>query len=277
MKTIKEIEQSITKKFHTKIWTKFIEGINRFKLLDDGDKIAVCVSGGKDSFLLAKCFQELKRQSDKNGKSNFEVIFLSMNPGYNAENLELLKQNAENLGVPLTIFDSPIYDTVEKMGGNPCYMCARMRRGNLYAKAKELGCNKIALAHHIDDAIETTMMNILYAGKFATMMPKIKSKNFEGMSLIRPLILVSESEIIAWRNYHELKFLNCACRFTENCVINENEPGESTRRKIKFLIKDLKKLNPAAPLNIFNSANNVVLNQILGYKKDGEYFSNVDC
>ena len=209
-----EIERSIVKKFRKEIWRKFTKAINEYELIQDGDKIAVCISGGKDSMLMAKLFQELL----KHGKANFELVFLVMNPGYNEDNWKIIQDNAKLLGIPLTVFESDIFDTVATIEQNPCYLCARMRRGHLYAQAKALGCNKIALGHHFDDVIETILMGMLYSGKIETMMPKLHSQNFEGMELIRPMYLIKEDAVKAWRDYNGLQFIQCACRFTENCV-----------------------------------------------------------
>ena len=206
-----EIERSIIKKFRKKLWCRFARSIDEYQLVQDGDKIAVCISGGKDSFILAKLFQELKRH----GRIDFELEFIVMNPGYNKENLEQIRKNLELLNIPAVIFESNIFDVVDDYGGNsPCYLCARMRRGALYSKAQELGCNKIALGHHFNDVIETIMLNILYAGEYKAMMPKLKSENFPGMELIRPMYYVKEEDIIAWAKYNNLKFINCACKLT---------------------------------------------------------------
>ena len=284
MKTIEEIELSLRKKFHKKIFSKFAKALNTYEMLKEGDKVAVCISGGKDSFLLAKCFQELKRHN----KFPFEVIFLTMDPRYNEANRKKIEENAENLGIPLQIFDSEIYDTVFNIEQSPCYLCARMRRGHLYAKAKELGCNKIALGHHYDDVIETTMMGLLYGSQIQTMMPKLHSANFEGMELIRPFYLVREEDIIHWRDYNELTFLNCACRFTEACSsvkrqsdFNLNSTmGEiadtSKRAEVKKLIKAMKVINPYVDGNIFRSMENVNIDTVAAYKKDGVYHSFLD-
>ena len=266
MEKHKEVERSIITTYRSKIWAKFIKAIKDYDMIQDGDKIAVCMSGGKDSMLLAKCFQELKAH----GKDNFELEFLCMNPGYNEENKEVIIQNSKTLNVPITMFETDIFDRVERIGDHACYLCARMRRGYLYEKAKELGCNKIALGHHFDDVIETTLMGMFYGGQFQTMMPKVKSTSHPGMELIRPLYLVKEADIISWRDKNELKFINCACRFTENCAITENgEPG-SKREEIKRLIKELKEINPTVDKNIFQSLHNVNLETIISYKKGKE-------
>lgn len=259
MERYKEIERSIIKKFRKPIWNCFVGAINEYELIKEGDKIAVCISGGKDSMLMAKCMQELHRHS----LYPFELVFLVMNPGYNKENAELIKHNAEIMNIPITIFQSNIFDVVTDAGGAPCYLCARMRRGCLYSKAKELGCNKIALGHHFDDMIETLLLNMTYASEIKTMLPKLKSTNFEGMELIRPLYKVKEKDIIAWANFNELKFLQCACRFTAESEHNEEL---SKRKEIKALIKEIKKINPAVDDNIFRSIHNVNLASIVGWR-----------
>ena len=268
MEKYKEIERSIIKKFRKEIWSKFVKSIGEYKLIEDNDKIMVCISGGKDSFLLAKCIQEL----EKHGIKNFTAEYVTMDPGYNKENRRLIESNAKLLNIPLKIFESDIFDVVNTITeGNPCYLCARMRRGYLYSKAKELGCNKIALGHHFDDVIETTLLSMFYGSEIKTMMPKLKSDNFESLELIRPLYMVHEESIIAWSKYHNLKFINCACRFTENIVCNDD--GISKRQEIKNLIKDLKKINPNIDRNIFKSIDNVNLDCIIGYKKDNKKHS----
>lgn len=259
-----DVERSIIKKFKKEIWRKFIKAINEYEMIQDGDRIAVCISGGKDSMLMAKLFQELERH----GKKNFELVFLVMNPGYNEANYRLILENARLLQVPVTVFSSEIFDIVADEGDSPCYLCARMRRGYLYSKAKELGCNKIALGHHFDDVIETIVMGMLYGAQIQTMMPKLHSTNFEGMELIRPLYLVREDDIIRWMNYNGLKFIRCACRFTENLAKGETEKG-SKRFEVKQLIKELKKTNPYIEMNIFRSMENVNLSTVIAYKKDG--------
>ena len=254
-----EIERSIVKKFRKEIWRKFTKAINEYELIQDGDKIAVCISGGKDSMLMAKLFQELERH----GKKNFEVVFLVMNPGYNEINYETIVNNAKILNVPITVFTSEIFDIVAGEEESPCYLCARMRRGHLYSKAKELGCNKIALGHHFNDVIETVLMSMMYSSEIKTMPPKLHSTNFDGMELIRPLYKVKEKDIIAFSNYNGLKFLQCACRFTENSVHNE---GLSKRKEIKALIEDIKKVNPNVDDNIFRSIHNVNMATIPGWR-----------
>jgi len=258
----KEIERSIIKKFRKEIWRKFTKAINEYELIKDGDKIAVCISGGKDSMLMAKLFQELSRH----GKHNFEVEFLVMNPGYNNINYITILNNAKLLDIPITVFDSDIFNVVVDIPDSPCYLCARMRRGYLYAKAKELGCNKIALGHHYDDVIETILMGMLYGGQVQTMMPKLHSTNFEGMELIRPLYFIREDDIIHWMNYNNLHFIRCACRFTENSTLSKNSEETSKRKEIKALIKELSTRSPYIESNIFKSVENVNLNTIVAYK-----------
>ena len=256
-----EIERSIIKKFRKKLWCRFARSIDEYELVKDGDKIAVCISGGKDSFLLAKLFQELRRH----GRIDFELEFIVMNPGYNKENLDLIKSNLSLLNIPAHIFDSNIFDVVDDYGNNsPCYLCARMRREALYSKAKELGCNKIALGHHFNDVIETIMLNVLYAGEYKTMMPKLKSKNFPGLELIRPMYYVKEEDIVAWVKYNGLKFINCACKLTSR---SEND---GKRKEIKNLISELKKINENVDINILRSSENVNIDSIIAYKSDKE-------
>ncbi len=262
----RDIERSIVKKYRKEIWTKFTKAINQYELIRDGDKIAVCISGGKDSMLMAKLFQELERH----GKKNFEVKYLVMNPGYNEENYQLILSNAKLLQVPVTVFCSEIFDAVKDVGNSPCYLCARMRRGYLYSKAQELGCNKIALGHHFDDVIETILMGMLYGAQIQTMMPKLHSTNFEGMELIRPMYLIREEDIIHWRNYNELKFLRCACRFTEMLEKQGAEEQNSKRLEIKELIRELSKKSPYIEKNIFRSVENVCLDTVIAYKKKGQ-------
>lgn len=266
MERYEEIERSIIKSYYKKIWTKFIKGIKEFDMVQDGDKIAVCISGGKDSMLLAKCFQELKRHR----KMNFDLVFLSMNPGYNEINKQKVLSNAKLLNIPITMFETNIFDTVAKIDDHPCYICARMRRGYLYEKAKELGCNKIALGHHFDDVIETILMGMLYGAQMQTMMPKVKSTSHPGMELIRPLYYVKEADIIAWKQYNDLEFIQCACRFTEHCTMCDNGGGGSKREEIKNLIKKLRKTYDKIDMNIFKSVQNVNLDTIISYKQDGE-------
>ena len=261
----KDIERSIIKKFRKPIWRRFTKAIREYELVKDGDKIAVCISGGKDSMLMAKLFQELSRH----GKKNFEVVFLVMNPGYNEINYQTIKDNAKILNVPITVFESDIFNIVASEEQSPCYLCARMRRGYLYSKAKELGCNKIALGHHYDDVIETILMGMLYGAQVQTMMPKLHSTNFEGMELIRPLYLIREADIIHWANYNDLHFIQCACRFTEHCASCGGTEKGSKRAEIKELIHELAQKDPVIEYNIFRSVENVNLNTVIGYKQDG--------
>lgn len=261
-----DVEQSIRKTYHKHLFTPFAKAINRYELLAPGDKVAVCVSGGKDSFLMAKLFQELKRHR----KFDFDLTFICMNPGYNEMNRLVIENNARLLDVPLVMFDSDIFDIVDNVENNPCYLCARMRRGHLYAKAKELGCNKIALGHHYDDVIETTLMGMLYGAQMQTMMPKIRSTNFEGMELIRPMYLIREDDIKRWRDANGLHFIQCACHFTDTCsTVDPEAHTNSKRMEIKQLIRDMKQTNPYVESNIFNSAQNVNLKTVLAYKQDG--------
>lgn len=266
-----EIEHSIIKKFRKPIWRKFTKAIREYELIRENDKIAVCISGGKDSMLMAKLFQELK----KHGQVPFEVVFLVMNPGYNADNWKIIQDNAKLLGIPLTVFENEIFDIVAGVDRNPCYLCARMRRGYLYSQAKKLGCNKIALGHHFDDVIETILMGMFYAGKVETMMPKLHSKNFEGMELIRPLYLIKEEDIKAWRDYNRLHFIQCACRFTENCVSCGGGRG-SKRDEMKELIAELRKKSDLIERNIFRSVHNINLNTVIGYHKDDMEYNFLD-
>ena len=259
----KEVERSINKKFHKGIWSRFTAAINDYELISDGDKIAVCISGCKYSMLMAKLFQELKRHN----KFPFEVEYIVMDPGYSEPNRRQIEENAKMLNVPVTIFESNIFDSVFHIEKSPCYLCARMRRGYLYNQAKNMGCNKIALGHHYDDVIETILMGMLYGGQVQTMMPKLHSTNFEGMELIRPMYLIREDEIKRWRDYNGLTFLNCACKFTEQCAVNPME-NLSKRVEIKNMIRELKKTNPQVESNIFKSVQNVNLDTVIGYKKD---------
>ena len=261
----KDVERSIIKKFKKTIWRQFTKAINEYEMIKDGDKIAVCISGGKDSMLMAKLFQELERH----GKKNFEVVFLVMNPRYNEVNYETIMNNAKILNVPITVFRTEIFDTVADITDSPCYLCARMRRGHLYSKARELGCNKIALGHHFDDVIETIVMGMLYGAQIQTMMPKLHSTNFPGMELIRPLYLIREDDIIHWARYNDLHFIQCACRFTENCASCGGTEKGSKRAEIKELIHSLEKKSPYVAKNIFRSVENVNLNTVIAYKKAG--------
>lgn len=267
-----DIERSIIKKFRKTIWRGFIKGVKKYDLIKENDKIAVCISGGKDSMLLAKLMQELQ----KHGKFDFELKFLVMNPGYNKENMDKIIHNAKILDIPITVFETDIFDIVVDIEQNPCYLCARMRRGHLYSKAKQLGCNKIALGHHFDDVIETILMGMLYGGQVQTMMPKLHSQNFEGMELIRPMYMVREEDIIAFSKYHNLDFLRCGCPFTENINYNNQDESGSTRQNVKNLIRKLRQENPNIEKNIFNSVENVNLNTIIGYHKDNQCYNFLD-
>lgn len=260
-----EVEKSLRKKFRKEIWSKFTKAVNTYELVKPGDKIAVCISGGKDSMLMAKCFQELKLHD----KFDFDVKFLVMDPGYSPRNRQVIEENARILNIPITIFESDIFESVYDIEKSPCYLCARMRRGHLYAYAKELGCNKIALGHHYDDVIETILMGMLYGAQVQTMMPKLHSTNFEGMELIRPLYLVREDDIKAWRDYNGLNFIQCACKFTDTCTTCNNEENQSKRVEIKELIKKLKQVNPHVESNIFRSVENVNIDTVVAYKQNG--------
>ena len=260
-----DIEESIRKKFRKTIWCRFTKAIREYELVKEGDKVAVCISGGKDSMLMAKLFQELKRHN----KFPFEVVFLVMDPGYSPENRQIIENNAQKLNIPVTIFESDIFESVFNIEKSPCYLCARMRRGYLYHKAQELGCNKIALGHHYDDVIETILMGMLYGAQVQTMMPKLHSTNFEGMELIHPLYLVREDDIKKWRDYNDLHFIQCACKFTDTCTTCGGE-NASKRVEVKNLIRQLKETNPFVESNIFKSVENVNLSTIVAYKKDGE-------
>lgn len=259
------VEQSLRKTYKKRIWSKFCRAINTYELVKPGDKIAVCISGGKDSMLMAKLFQELKRHN----KFEFEVKYLVMDPGYNEANRRIIEENARRLNIPVTFFESNIFDAVYEIENSPCYLCARMRRGHLYAYAKELGCNKIALGHHYDDVIETILMGMLYGGQVQTMMPKLHSTNFEGMELIRPLYLIREDDIKSWRDYNDLHFIQCACKFTDTCTTCNNEENRSKRVEIKELIRTLKQKNPFVEGNIFKSVENVNLDTVVEYKTGG--------
>lgn len=268
---LENIEKSIRKKFHKVLFSKFAQAINKYKLVEENDRIAVCISGGKDSMLMAKLFQELL----KHNKFHFELVFLVMDPGYSSENREIIEHNARLLNIPITVFESTIFDSVYNIEKSPCYVCARMRRGYLYSKAKELGCNKIALGHHFDDVIETILMGMLYSGQTQTMMPKLKSTNFEGMELIRPMYLIREEDIKKWRDYNDLSFIQCACKFTDTCTseacMTSSRTG-SKRLETKHIIENLKKINPYVENNIFKSVQNVNLETIIAYKdKNGTH------
>lgn len=267
-----EIELSVVNKFRRTIWSKFLKGIKEYELIKEGDKIAVCISGGKDSMLMAMCMKRLQRYS----KIPFEVVFLVMNPGYNEINYQKIVSNAELLEIPIQVFETKIFDAVAKVDQHPCYLCARMRRGYLYKTAKELGCNKIALGHHFDDVIETILMGMLYGSQVQTMMPKIHSENYEGMQLIRPMYMVREEDIIKWKQYNDLQFIQCACRFTENCTMCDNGGGGSKRQEVKTLLKQLRAKSPAIDMNIFRSVENVNLQTIISYHRGDEYHHFLD-
>ena len=261
-----EVEKSLRKKYRKTIWCKFVKAVKQYELVQEGDKIAVCISGGKDSMLMAKLFQELKRHN----KFHFELKFVVMDPGYNEQNRQIIEENAKKLNIPIEIFETNIFDTVYDIDKSPCYLCARMRRGHLYHFAQQLGCNKIALGHHFDDVIETILMGMLYGAQVQTMMPKLHSTNFEGMELIRPLYLVREDDIKAWRDYNGLYFIQCACKFTDTCTTCNNEENKSKRMEVKELIKQMKKYNPNVEKNIFKSVENVNLSTVVAYKQNGE-------
>ncbi len=270
----REIERSIIKQYRKEIWRPFVRALNDYDMIQPGDNIAVCISGGKDSMLLAKCMQEILRH----GKMEFGLHFIVMDPGYHPDNRKLIEENAKLMGIPVQIFESDIFDIVVDVDESPCYLCARMRRGYLYAKAKELGCNKIALGHHFDDVIETILMSMLYGAQVNTMMPKLHSTNFEGMELIRPLYLVKEEHILAWKDHNRLKFLQCACRFTEQIAKEQAEKGvnpadivhTSKRQEMKELIKQLRQVSPHIEMNIFRSVENVNIDACIGYVRDGK-------
>ena len=261
------VERSVTKKYRKEIWNSFVGAVKRYELIQSGDKIAVCISGGKDSMLLAKLMQMLQKYSEV----PFELVYLAMNPGYNEENMRQIYRNAELLEIPLTVFETDIFDVTSKTDRYPCYLCAKMRRGHLYSKAKELGCNKIALGHHFSDVIETTVMAMFYGSQLQGMIPKLKSTNFEGMELIRPLYCVHEDDIIAWARYNKLEFIQCTCRFTDAEFVSET--GGTKRREIKELIRELKKTNPNIEKSIFNSLHRVHLDTFVGFKTKGEFHS----
>jgi tRNA(Ile)-lysidine synthase TilS/MesJ/rhodanese-related sulfurtransferase len=265
-KSYLDIEQDLRKRFRKNIWCKFTKAVREYELVKEGDCIAVCISGGKDSMLMAKLFQELKRHN----KFNFDVKYLVMDPGYSPENRKIIENNAKRLNIPITIFESDIFESVFNIESSPCYICARMRRGYLYSKAKELGCNKIALGHHFDDVIETILMGMLYGAQVQTMMPKLHSTNFEGMELIRPMYLIREEHIKAWRDYNDLHFLQCACKFTDTCTTCGDNGNKSKRQEVKQLIAQLKKENPFVENNIFRSVENVNLSTVIAYKQNGE-------
>ena len=267
MKSNEEITKSITKRFRKEIWKMFVKGISEYEMISDGDKIAVCISGGKDSMLMAKCFQEIQ----KHQKMHFDLEFIVMNPGYNEENKQKIIDNSKLLDIPITMFETDIFSRVVNIENNPCYLCARMRRGHLYEKAKELGCNKIALGHHFNDVIETILMGMFYGSQMQTMMPKVCSTSHPGMELIRPLYFVREEDIIAWSKYNDLEFIQCACKFTEKYALSKN-PGEvSKREEMKTLIREMKKGYDKIDINIFNSVQNVNLDTIISYRKGDKF------
>ena len=266
------VERSLTKKYHKEIWAPFTRAVKTYELIKEGDRIAVCISGGKDSMLMAKLMQMLRRHSDV----PFDLVYLVMDPGYNEINRHKIEANAALLQIPITIFETNIFEVANSTDKNPCYLCARMRRGHLYSKAKELGCNKIALGHHFSDVIETTVMGMFYGSQLQAMLPKLHSTNFEGMELIRPLYCVHEDDIIAWKRYNELDFIQCACRFTENCTMCDNGGGGSKRQKVKTLIRRLKRDNPNIEKSIFNSIHAVSLDTMVGYKYKGKRHSFLD-
>ena len=268
----REIERSIMKKYRKELWNPFIQAVKNYELVQENDKIAVCISGGKDSMLMAKLMQLLQRYGDV----PFELVFLVMDPGYNERNRSKIEQNAKLLEIPVTIFETNIFEVANSTDKSPCYLCARMRRGHLYNKAKELGCNKIALGHHFNDVIETTLIGMFYASQLKAMMPKLHSTNFEGMELIRPMYCIHEDDIIAWKRYNELEFIQCACRFTENCTMCDNGGGGSKRQEIKTLIRRLKRDNPLIDKSIFNSIHAVSLDTMPGYKTQGKTYSFLD-
>lgn len=272
LQKFEEVERSINKAYRKRLWNPFIEGVKRYEMVKENDKIAVCISGGKDSMLLAKLMQELQ----KHGDVPFELVFLVMDPGYNEINRQRIIDNAALLNIPITIFESDIFSVVASTDKSPCYLCARMRRGYLYSKAQELGCNKIALGHHFSDVIETTLMGMLYGAQIQAMMPKLHSTNFPGMELIRPMYCVHEENIIAWKQYNDLEFIQCACRFTENCTMCDNGGGGSKREEMKRLIKTLRRDNPDVEKSIFNSIQCVNLNTMIGYKLNGVEHSFLD-
>ena len=265
-------EKSLTTDFRRLLFSPFLKAINEYKLINKGDKICVCISGGKDSMIMAKLFMIYNKFMNP----NFEVKYLVMNPGYNEINLQIIKNNLKLLNIPAEIVQTDIFEIANSQTKSPCYLCAKMRRGALYNIAKSLGCNKIALGHHYDDVIETTLMNMLSTGSFQTMLPKLHSTNYEGMEVIRPMYLIREKNIIAFKNHHNLTFIQCACRFTENCAVCDNGGGGSRRAETKALIKQLKKQIPDVEKNIFNAPNNITLDMILGYKFKGEYHSYLD-
>jgi tRNA(Ile)-lysidine synthase TilS/MesJ len=263
------VERSIIKKYRKEIWNPFIIAVKNYELIKAGDKIAVCISGGKDSMLMAKLLQELHKYSEV----PFELVYLVMDPGYNEINRQKIESNAQLLHIPITVFETNIFDVANKTDKSPCYLCARMRRGHLYKKAQDLGCNKIALGHHFNDVIETTLISMFYGSQLQSMPPKLHSTNFEGMELIRPMYCIHEEHILAWKRYNDLEFIQCACRFTENCTMCDNGGGGSKRQEIKTLIRRLKRDNPNIEKSIFNSIHSVCLDTMVGYKTNGEKHS----
>ncbi len=260
------VENSLRKRFREKLWCNFTKAIREYELIQPGDRIAVCISGGKDSMLMAKLFQQLQPYS----RVPFEAEYVVMDPGYSPENRRVIEENARLLNVPIHIFESDIFDSVYQVDKSPCYLCARMRRGHLYSYARELGCNKIALGHHYDDVIETILMGMLWGAQIQTMMPKLHSTNFEGMELIRPLYLIREEDIKAWRDVNVLHFIQCACKFTDTCTSCDNEENQSKRMEVKALIRQMKKTNPLVEAHIFRSVENVSLDAVIGYKSAGQ-------
>ena len=259
------VERSIQKKYRDVLWTPFIAAVKRYELISTGDKIAVCISGGKDSMLMAKLLQMLQRHSEV----PFELVYLVMDPGYNAVNRQKIESNAQFLHIPITVFETNIFDVANNTDKSPCYLCAKMRRGHLYSKAQSLGCNKIALGHHFSDVVETTVMAMFYGSQLQAMPPKLRSKNFLGMELIRPMYCIHEDDILAWKRYNELEFIQCACRFTENCTMCDNGGGGSKRQEIKTLLRRLRRDNPNIEKSIFNSIHSVCLDTMVGYKSGG--------
>ena len=262
-------ERSIIKKYRKELWNPFTAAVTRYELLRPDDHVAVCISGGKDSMLMAKLFQQLQRISDY----PFRLTFLVMDPGYNAENRRKIEENAALLSIPLTIFETSVFDAANSVSENPCYLCARMRRGYLYHEAQRLGCNKIALGHHLNDAVETVLMSMFYSSKIETMIPKVHSQNFEGMELIRPMYGIREEDIIAWARYNGLEFIRCACRFTEKAELLKDKESLSKRREVKELIRTLRAVNPDIEKNLFNALHNVQLDTFPGFKTEGEHHS----
>lgn len=268
----KMIERSIIKKYRKKIWIPFITAVKRYELIKNGDRIAVCISGGKDSMLMAKLLQLLQKYSE----FPFELVYLAMDPGYNEINRHKIESNAELLNIPITIFETNIFNIANKTDKSPCYLCAKMRRGHLYSQAKKLGCNKIALGHHFSDVIETTLIGMFYGSQLQAMLPKLHSANFDGMELIRPMYCIHEDDILAWKRYNDLEFIQCACRFTEECEKSDNVGAVSKRQEIKLIIRNLKRDNPNIEKSIFNSIHSVCLDTMVGYKSGGEEHSFLD-